>query len=129
MEDAGCDGQVCRRRRRRRGRRPIVQKYWNILKTLCLLDDTQRVALLRKADAKLVTYICECALNILRGNIPFTNSRYKRQLRPHAPLLRKLATPAGRGGLSVKKRLVVKSARILPLIVKPILLAWNLQEK
>lgn len=106
---------------------PIAQKYLNILQVLCLLDDAQRLALLRKADSKLVTYLCECALNILRGNVPLTSKKSKSKLRQQAPLLRKLATPSSSS--SVKKKLLIKSVHLLPLILKPVLSIWSTQKK
>lgn len=107
--------------------RPIAQKYLDILKVLCLLNVTQREAVLRKADSKLVTYLCECALNILRGNVPLTSKKVKSKLRQQATVLRKLASPSS--SVSVKKKLLIKSVELLPLIVKPVLSIWSTQEK
>ena len=112
--------------RRRSSSRPIAQKYWDIFGTLCLLDIAQRKALLRKADSRLVTHICECALNILRGNVPLSSKSCKKRLRQHAPLLRKLPKP---GSLTVRKKLLIKSADILPIILKSVLSVWNTQGK
>lgn len=113
-----------------RKKTPIGQKYLDILKVLCVLDVTQRVALLRKADSRLVTCLCECALNILRGNVPLNTKKAKRRLRKHAPLLRKLAAPVkSQNPTLVKRKLLIKSVHLLPLIVNPVLSAWSTLEK
>lgn len=113
-----------------RSKLPIAQKYLDILKALCVLDATQRVALLRKADSRLLRYLCECVLNILRGNVPLTSKKSKSRLRKHAPLLRKLAAPTrSQDQPSARRNLLIKSAHLLPLIVKPVLSAWSMPEK
>jgi hypothetical protein len=118
-------------RDRSRSKPPIAQKYLDILRVLCVLDVTQRAALIRKADSRLLTYLCECVLNILRGNVPLTTKKSKSRLRKHAPLLRKLAAPIKSRDLlkSARRKLLIKSAHLLPLIVKPVLSAWSMPEK
>ena len=79
---------------------PLAVKEATILRALYHLNDEQRKAVLQKADSKLVRGICECALNVLVGNVPI-NKRHKSRLRRHATTLRKLAEPGG--SLSGKK--------------------------
>lgn len=42
----------------------------DFLRALYLLDSEQRLLLLRRASPELIKCICECALNILLGNVP-----------------------------------------------------------
>lgn len=48
-----------------------------LLKTLVLLKPGPRLSLLKVADQSLVTAICECALNVLNGNIRLTEELWK----------------------------------------------------
>ena len=77
-------------RRIRRG--PFGQKNATILSALYHLNVGERTALLKNANPRLVNQICECALNLLEGNIPLSGGQKKR-LRKHARVLRKLAGP------------------------------------
>ena len=74
----------------RKIRYPFARKEATVLTALYHLNEEQRKALLRKADAKLVRRICECALNVLIGNVPLSKG-HKSRLRKHAKILRKLA--------------------------------------
>ena len=61
-------GQSTGRRRRKRYP-PFGKKYIALLEALRHSDKYQRLALLRSADEKLIKYICECALNVLKGDV------------------------------------------------------------
>lgn len=97
---------------------PFCKKSSTILHALQHLNKEQRQALLRKADPSIIRCICECALNILRGNIPLKSDQ-KKKLRRHAPLIRRLA--AKKGCWKSKKKFVVQSGGFLPLLLAPIL--------
>ena len=99
-------------------RRPFGAKYAAILQALYHLDKSQRDALLRKADTKLIRHICECALNVLHGNVPL-KPVHKKRLRKHAHILRKLSNPGGH--LARKKKLIVQSGGFLPALLAPII--------
>lgn len=97
---------------------PICKKHIAILHALQHLNKEQREAVLRKADSRIIRCICECALNVLRGNVPLKSCQ-RRKLRRHAPALRRLAT--NKGSWKSKKRFVVQSGGFLPLLLAPIL--------
>lgn len=97
---------------------PLCKKHIAILRALQHLNKEQREAVLRKADPSIIRCICECALNILRGNVPLKADQRKK-LRRHAAVLRRLA--ANKGCWKSKKRYVVQSGGFLPLLIAPIL--------
>lgn len=99
-------------------KQPFTEKEGYILRALYHLNEEQRKALLRKADSKLVRRICECALNVLLGNVPLSNS-HKSRLRKHAPALRVLAKP--NITLARKKNLIVQRGGFLPALLAPII--------
>jgi len=101
-----------------RSRVLIAQKQADILRALYHLNAKQRTALLRVADAKLVRQICECALNVLRGNVPLNKSQ-KNKLRKHATTLRSLVDRSG--SLKRKKKIIVQRGGFLPALLAPII--------
>lgn len=89
-----------------------------ILRALYHLNNKQRSAVLQKADLKLVRCICECALNILRGNVPLKHP-HKQRLKRYACVLRRLADK--NNSWKDKKRLIIQRGGFLPLLLAPIL--------
>ena len=79
----------------------------------------QREGLLKGAKKELIYCLCECALNILRGNVKLHPSN-KTQLKKHKDKLRTLADQ--KIPLKVKKELLLKqkggwiSALIVPVL-------------
>lgn len=94
------------------------QKHAAILQALYHLTSEQRSAILKKADPKLIRCICECALNILHGNVPLKQP-YKQRLKRYATILRRLANK--NDSWKSKKRLIVQRGGFLPLLLAPIL--------
>lgn len=99
-------------------KRPFSEKQSTILRALYHLDSKQRNAILRKADSTLVRHICECALNVLNGNVPLANT-HKRRLRRHASVLRKLANPSKK--IASKKKIIVQQGGFLPALLAPLI--------
>lgn len=97
---------------------PFAEKEAYVLRALYHLNEEQRKALLRKADPTLVKRICECALNILVGNVPLTKT-HKSRLRKHAHTLRALAKP--NVNFTRKKNLIVQRGGFLPALLAPII--------
>jgi hypothetical protein len=98
--------------------RIISQKHTDILRALYHLNPAQRKALLQKADTQLIRYICECALNVLQGNIPLTKE-HKSRLRKHTNILRKLANSTD--NFSAKKKIIVQRGGFLPVLLAPLI--------
>lgn len=101
-----------------RHRQPFRHKESVVLQALYHLNSKQRKALLQKSDNKLVRHICECALNVLVGNVPL-DKRHKSKLRKHASILRTLAEP--RVSLCKKKKLIIQRGGFLPALLAPII--------
>lgn len=93
------------------------QKNADILRAICHLNAKQRSALLSKANPELIRCICECAFNILKGNVPL-EKKYKTRLRKHAPILRKLVNRSD--NFSKKKKIIVQNGGFLPSLLIPI---------
>ena len=83
-------------------------------RTLYHLNEEQPKAWLRKADAKLVCRIYDCALNVLIGNVPLSKG-HKSRLRKHAKVLRKLA--ASNITLQRRKNIIVQRDGFLPALL------------
>lgn len=62
-------------------------------------------ALLRKCPNSIIKSVCECALNLLKGNVPLTK-RQKNKLSPYKRTLRKLGDK--KVPLFKKRRLLVQ---------------------
>lgn len=104
--------------------RDIGRRNLNILRGIFHLGGSQQKALLQKADVKLIVLICECALNILRGNVTLSKS-CKGKLRKHASLLRKLIDP--KKAIKSRQRLLIRNCGFLPLILSPVLATWSMR--
>lgn len=92
-------------------------------KLLLSLSPKERRAVLKALDYKRVRSICECAYNLLRGNIRVPLPSAKTRLRKHRAFLRRLAK---RGESWVKKRRFLTQRGggfILPLLLTTVLQA------
>lgn len=90
-------------------------------KLLLALSPAERKAVLRVLDVKRVRSICECAYNLLRGNVRPADGRKLAVLRRHKTTLRRLAK---RGESLVRKRryLVQRGGGfLLPLLLGTVL--------
>lgn len=119
----------------------FTKKCIALLHALCHVNIHQRGVLLRAADKNLVRCICECILNILKGNIVLPG-KDKKKLSKHKKVLRKLvdkintnrtAVPSQAGsttgkrkstldGWKKKKRILLQSGGgFLPLLIAPLI--------
>ena len=94
------------------GHGPLDKKQIVILQALWYFTREQQCAVLRTADRPLVRLICECCLNVLRGNVRLA-TRAKLRLRPYAALLRQLAASSSSPASSVKKNNWLARRRLL----------------
>lgn len=105
-------------------RLPFEKKYISLLKALRDCNKEQRLALLKTADKKLVNYICECALNVLKGVVSLKNNNLQK-LKKHKQTLRKLIKNNGQKNTwKAKKRVIVqRGGSFLPFLLEPVLSA------
>lgn len=90
-----------------------------ILCALCYLNNAQRKKVIQNAEKDLIKCICECALNILNGNVEVTNQQ-KNKLKKFKKVLRKLSS--SQGGVKSRKKIIQKGgAAFLPLLLAPII--------
>ena len=90
-----------------------LKRNVSTLKLLEKASPSLRKAILKKASPELIHTICECALNILRSNVPLTN-HCKRRLSRHKEKLRKLADK--KVSLKTKKSIIQKGG-FLPILI------------
>lgn len=87
-------------------------------KLLMKLSPKERKAILKVLVPKQVRSICECAYNLLRGNI---RSKDRSKLRKHKAVLRRLAK-RGEYWVTKRKYLVQKGGEVLiPLLLGTVL--------
>lgn len=98
---------------------PISKKHAELLRALSHLPKREREILLRYIDSKLAKCICECAYNVLRGNVPL-DEKQRKHLKKHATVLRKLARKGDKIG---KKKKIIQTGggNFLPSLLLPIL--------
>ena len=95
---------------------PTLRKYSPHLSVLASAKPTQCRALLKTADPGLVKCLCECALNVLKGNVPLS-STHKNKLKHHKKDLRILAA---RGKPISKKKRILQKGGLLPALLAPL---------
>ena len=94
-----------------------LNKYKHHLKFLSTCDRKHCAHLLKNADNELINCICECALNVLRGNVPL-DAKQKKNLQKYKNQLRQLTSNSS---LHKKKTIVQKGSGFLPFLLGPII--------
>lgn len=92
-------------------------------KLLLKLTPAERKAVLKALDAKRIKSICECAYNLLRGNIqPLPDQSKLRKLKKYKATLRRLAK-RGESWIKKRKYLVQKGGGgfLIPLLLSTVL--------
>ena len=69
--------------------------------------------ILDKASSELIRYLCDCAHNVLQGNVNISR-HHKQKLKPHKTKLRKLANR--KVALKAKQRIIQKGG-FLPILL------------
>ena len=111
---------------------PISKKHANFLRALLYLEGRQRIALLNSVNRDFIKCICECVLNILKGNVELKPSE-KNRLKKHVRLMRLLVYKRKNKNkkkikqdiFKGKKKLLVQHGRggFLPALLAPIIAA------
>ena len=95
-----------------------VKSNAHLLKVLAECTPKLRKNILEKASVGLLRSLCECSLNVLKGNVKL-NSHQKRKLSRHKKKLRTLAdhkVPNSR-----KKKLLIQQGGFIGALLQPIL--------
>jgi len=95
-----------------------VYRNQDFLRLLCKTTAPQRKALVRTATTDQIESICECALNVLRKNVPLTPSEIVK-LRKNKRVIYKLADK--RVPVSKKRKKLEQAGGFLPALLVPIL--------
>ena len=101
-------------------RRVLAHKsFFKAISPKCCRTTANRKNLLKKANLKQIKCLCECALNIAKGNIPLRQSAYKK-FKQNKKLLHNLAFQ--KIPLKHKKQLLIQkgSGFFVPLLVSVI---------
>ena len=96
-----------------------VQKHLPCWKWLLKTKRSTAKAFIQAADKNTVNGLCECCLNILKGNVPLTSAQ-KRRLGKHKQTLRLLARKK-RLSLRVKKKALLQKGGFLGALLGPII--------
>lgn len=110
------------RTERNRASQRFGPKNSALLQALVHASPKQRKALIQHADKTLIRHICECSLNILKGNIPLTGNE-KKSLKKYKAILRRLVHKKHKSVNKKKKILNQKGGSVLPLIIGPVIAA------
>lgn len=97
-----------------------VKKNVNLLRALSLMTPKQRKSVLKSADKELIQSVCECAYNLLLGNVNI-KPQLKRKLSKYKTILRKLVKKGE--SFKNKKRFIVQQGGgvVLPLVISAVL--------
>lgn len=102
-------------------RKTFGAKNTALLHALIYAPPRLRKALIHHSDKEFIRCICECALNLLHGNIPLKDCE-KSKLCKHKKILRKLADR--KQCLSSKKQIISqKGGAFLPMLLAPLISA------
>ena len=94
-----------------------LKKHADTLHFMAKAKPKVNKALIEARDKELINCLCECALNVLKGNVPLSHDQ-KRKLARHKTGLRTLIAPK----TSVnKKKKVLQTGGFLPALLGPIL--------
>lgn len=101
-----------------------VKKHLPLLKFLKECPPDCRHKIIQHSDLDLISTICECVYNTLKGNFPL-EKREVAKLRKFKKVLRKILR--SRGGLRKKKKIIIQSGgAFLPVLLSPIVTAGEI---
>lgn len=95
-----------------------LKKNVPYLHVLARGSPTQRQGVLKGANTDLVKCLCECALNILKGNVPLS-AAHKRKLKTQKKSLRLLSNK--KVSIVRKKKLINQKGGFISAIAAPVL--------
>ena len=97
---------------------PLSEQHLGILKVLLKANPELRSALLKHADKNLVQLICECVLNVLKGNVKLSDIE-KKKLAKHKLFFRKVVQKTK--SWKRKRKIIQKGGNFLIPLLAPII--------
>lgn len=94
-----------------------LQRNITYLDVLAKAKPATRKAIVHNADKDLITCLCECALNILNGNIPLDRNQFNR-LKKHQEKIRLIAS---KNLKHTDRKEIIQNGGFLPALIAPIL--------
>lgn len=94
-----------------------MEKQANTLTVLSKARPAMRTAIIREADRDLMTCLCECCHNLLKGNVPLTVAQ-KRRLARYKEDLRAVANKSTQ---KEDKKDILQKGGFLPALLAPLL--------
>lgn len=95
-----------------------VDHNFELLKLLAKAKGKQRQAIINASDSSLVKAVCECAYNLLKGNIK-VSTEVKRKLNSKKKHLRDLA--AKNVSLKRKREIIQRGGNLLAVLLPPVI--------
>lgn len=95
-----------------------VKKHLDTLRVLKTAKPKLRQSVLASADNDLIHCLCECAHNVLNGNVKLSPGQ-KKILGKHKKPIRDLASK--KTALKKKRRILVQKGGFLPALLAPII--------
>ena len=94
-----------------------IQKHMTALKHLCRCGPKKRKEILKRGGRNIKLCLSECALNILKGNVPLNKKQFAK-LKKHRKSLQNLS----KKNISNKRsQQLVQRGGFLPMLLSPIL--------
>lgn len=94
-----------------------VEKHLALLHLLVETTDTQRLAIIKTLSTSQVRAVLEAIYNVLRGTCPVSD-KVKKALYHQRKTIRRLVSKDLT--LQQRQRLIIKHAKLVPLLVKPV---------
>ena len=95
-----------------------IQKKSAFLRKLYKCSQQERIKQLKAASPAQIKSVCECALNVLNGNVP-VHGRLLHTLKPHNSVLKRISY--GKGSIQSKRRLLIQKGGFLPALAAALL--------
>lgn len=92
----------------------LTQKQLRDLELIKTCPKALRKQLLKKLPTRSVKAVCECSLNVLKGNIPLT-CKQKKSLSKYKTTIRKIGSK--KGSLFQKKKLIIQNGGFLNILI------------
>ena len=93
-----------------------LRKHVTMLKTLAHAKPHMRKAIIKGAGTSLITCLCDCVYNTLKGNVNMSKHQY-RKIRRHKNDLRAL----NNSRTTADKKRIIQSGGFLGALLRPIL--------